>query len=45
MDEMYCGGFSGHFTVKRSYTKLSRRYRWPGMNSEVRRYCLNCAAY
>ena len=46
MDEVHCGSFSGHFSghfaAKGFYAKSSRHYWWPGMHSEVHRYCRRC---
>jgi hypothetical protein len=36
------GRFSGHFAEKSLFGILSRRYRWDGMRSDVRRQCRAC---
>ena len=42
MEETHSGGFAGHFAVKGLYEKLSRRYWWDGMYSEVYCFCKGC---
>ena len=42
MEEVHAGGFSGHFEVKAMYGKLSRRYWWKGMYSDVYKFCKGC---
>ena len=40
--EAHDGRFSGHFAEKRIYELLRRRYWWPGMRADVRKYCRSC---
>ena len=40
--EAHDGRFSGHFAEKRIFELLRRRYWWPGMRADVRRYCRSC---
>ena len=40
--EAHDGRFSGHFTKKKIFELLKRRYWWPGMRAAVRRYCRSC---
>ena len=42
IQEAHDGRFSGHFAEKRIYELLQRRYWWPGMRADVRRYCRSC---
>ena len=42
IQEAHDGRFSGHFAEKRIYELLRRRYWWPGMRAEVRKYCRSC---
>ena len=35
IEELHDGSFAGHFAVKGLYGKLSRRYWWKGMYSDV----------
>ena len=48
MKENHSGAFSGHFSARGLYEKLTRRFWWDGMYSDVHRHCracLTCAAY
>ena len=42
IQEAHDGRFSGHFAEKQIYELLQRRYWWPGMRADVRRYCRSC---
>ena len=42
IQEAHDGRFSGHFAEKRIYELLRRRYWWPRMRSDVRKYCRSC---
>ena len=46
LEEAHAGAFSGHFSEKKVYDKILRRYWWYGIRADVRRFCrscLNCA--
>ncbi len=40
--EAHDGRFAGHFAEKRIYKLLRRRYWWPRMRADVRKYCRSC---
>ena len=40
--EAHDGRFAGHFAEKRIYELLRRRYWWPRMRADVRKYCRSC---
>ena len=47
LEEAHAGLFAGHFSGKKIYDKIHRRYWWYGLRANVRRFCrgcLNCAA-
>ena len=47
MKENHSGAFSGHFSARGLYEKLTRRFWWDGMYSDIHhhcRACLTCAA-
>ena len=40
--ESHSSVFSGHFSERKIYERLRRRYWWRGMRSDVRRFCRSC---
>ena len=40
--EFHSSVFSGHFSERKIYERLRRRYWWSGMRSDVRRFCRAC---
>ena len=40
--EAHDGRFSGHFGEKKVYVTLRKKYWWPGMRADTRRYCRSC---
>ena len=42
IQESQDGKFSGHFAEKKIYVTLRKKYWWPGMRADVKRYCHCC---
>ena len=43
LDAMHSDVFVGHFGFKKTYARIRNRYYWPGMYSDVKEYCEQCA--
>ena len=42
LQEAHGGRFAGHFSEKKVYETLKKRYWWRGMRADVRRHCRSC---
>ena len=42
MEENHTGPMAGHFSGEKLYRALTRHWWWPGMYSDVIKYCSNC---
>ena len=42
LQEAHGGRFAGHFSEKKVYETLRKRYWWKGMRADVRRHCRSC---
>ena len=42
LTESHSSVFSGHFSERKIYERLRKRYWWRGMRSDVRRFCRAC---
>ena len=42
LEEAHSGWFAGHFSEKRIYENLRKKFWWRGMRSDTRRHCRSC---
>ena len=43
LEELHCGGVSGHFGPDKTFAALSLRVWWPKMMADVCRFIRGCA--
>ena len=42
LEEAHSGRFAGHFSERRIYVTLRKKFWWKGMRADTRRYCRSC---